>query len=77
MNEQMKNLSPMSSLYNTCLRDGLIGKIMNALWRLADLCSNPLSEEFMCPASCLTFLSLNFFICEVTITTASTAYYEN
>lgn len=37
----------MYSLYNTFLLGWLIGKTMNALGRLADLSSNPLSAEFM------------------------------
>lgn len=43
-------------------------------WRFADLSSNPLSAEFMSQESCLTFLSLNFLICEMTVTTTSSAY---
>lgn len=78
MNEWANNsLCPMCSLYCTLLLGWLIGKIMNTLWRLGDLSSNPPSAELRSQASFLTFLSFNFLICATMITTTSTAYYEN
>lgn len=73
MNERI-HPCPMCSLHSTFLLGWLIGKIMNAFWRLVDLSSKPLSTEFMSQSSCLTFQSLNFLICEMTVPTTSTAY---